>query len=428
MTATWFPTQAQAFTERLEREASGEKAHVWAQECGAGGKRRYLCGTLQQMWNVMMRQTAREHRHFYELIYGDVPVRLYLDIEVHCGVQPAGCDWHDVAYCDARMVELFDCVRRLLARLYGDEVASRASFVQADSSNERKFSRHVVMHGDGLLFESNVHVGRFVDLLVERGTLSDSLFVFNPSAPDDTNATIVDPAVYTRNRCFRFPGNCKLGSERFLEPYGDGERRVESLDDLRRHMVAQTLEEEEAPLLRVEDEQTAQRSRELPMRLVPRDMTTAPTSRAARARTRLATVAKTHWDEAVARRMRDIAYAIASALNTDAYVQYRIDTHMMTCSDSTDRVCHRAGRRHKHNHICWVVRLYTDRRNGADSGTRWQKCLDPNCADVPLPQQHRLQRLEHVEPRTKALVAEYGQLVRTHGERVSGDDMQWLLS
>ena len=100
-------------------------------------------------------------RHVYEIIREDYPCRLYFDVEFS-RLANKGLDGERV------MRELEGWVREGLREVLREEGKEggrevEACFLELDSSTEKKFSRHVIVHLEGgRLFRSNAHVGRFV--------------------------------------------------------------------------------------------------------------------------------------------------------------------------------------------------------------------------------------------------------------------------
>ena len=446
--ATYHVRQQEAFDERARRTEEGADGavHVWAQEYNKDGHRKYLCGTLAELWRSMHVLDAC-HRHFYELIYGDAWARLYMDVEVYRSGKHAPtwrrARWLDERYCNARMDDLFAHIRSLLSELYGDEVAQCVRFVQTDSSNERKFSRHVVAHmqcGDvEYAFESTVHAGRFVDLLVERNA---GTYV----------AQMVDRAVYTRNRCFRLPGSCKYGSDRYLHPYDTKTQRAtrdpRNVDELARYLVTQSLPESGVRTLRVEDEQTAELSRRLPARLVaPQHHRSGGSD--SNVGLLLLSSSSSSFDhvalaldkrEAVSAldsaavgvvqpRLDELAQRVAQELNLCAHIRYHPSTHTLVCSDGHDRYCRIQGREHRSNHVYWTIVLFSDIADR--TGRMRAKCLDPDCQAQQQPQQRQRAPEMRVTDRSRAiqpLLDEYARIVRANGACVDVDELTWLVS
>ncbi|KAL7560945.1 hypothetical protein ACA910_022433 [Epithemia clementina (nom. ined.)] len=229
---------------------------IWAWEISATGKRKYVVGHLGRCMELYWQKTLAENRHGYELIRENIPCRLYLDIEYskpdnpHLTEEEASKEFLNALYHD---------LSKQLQEKYPDHcsrtsVLKRKHIVDLDSSTDKKFSRHWIVHLPGHeLFSSSRAVGCFVhewigslmekhahitqqlakttpDQLETKSNLldpallkylmvntkphvnkkdRDSIGASSSSAPPQT--CIVDLGVYTKNRLFRLLGSCKYG-------------------------------------------------------------------------------------------------------------------------------------------------------------------------------------------------------------------------
>ncbi|KAL3775230.1 hypothetical protein ACHAW5_006099 [Stephanodiscus triporus] len=214
----------------------------------SSGKRKYIVGNLGRFMQHYWRETDPRSRHFYELIPEGTPCRLYFDLEFAKATNRITPDESEMLMTDFidELCSEFQIVH--------DICLSRSCIVDLDSSTEKKFSRHLIVHlPNGELFadafSAGLFVKRFVGRLAEevstgalerrRATLAKHLFV-NKRAPKsvepellklgniaerDTYASskhlfdnkeltcFVDLGVYTRNRLFRLMGSTKFGHE-----------------------------------------------------------------------------------------------------------------------------------------------------------------------------------------------------------------------
>lgn len=249
------------------------------------GKRKYLVGHFGRIADWYWRKSTPTSRHLYEVIREATPCRLYFDFEYtkefnrHLNDMVGG-DTTDVE--ERLMQEFQEELSADLEHYYGlPPLDSANQIINLDSSSEKKFSRHWIVHLKGhaveskdplanevvesisreVLFKDAPTVGRFVkrlvgrladDLAVEgsdlakrRPTLAKHLFVnTSPPFPEANDGMLVlsnsnkmtcfiDLGVYTRNRLFRCVGSSKFGKTATLQAkpsYGNGSQRYISFD------------------------------------------------------------------------------------------------------------------------------------------------------------------------------------------------------
>ncbi|KAL3827028.1 hypothetical protein ACHAXA_007535 [Cyclostephanos tholiformis] len=211
------------------------------------GKRKYIVGNMGRFLQHYWRETDPISRHFYELIPEGTPCRLYFDLEYAKEINQITHDESEML-----MTEFIDELCSEFQSTYSITL-SRSCIVDLDSSTEKKFSRHLIIHlPNGELFADAISVGlfvkRFVGRLAEelstgalegrRAILAKHLFVNKRppksdvpalkseySAEHDTDAStkhgfdhkesicFVDLGVYSRNRLFRLMGSTKFGQD-----------------------------------------------------------------------------------------------------------------------------------------------------------------------------------------------------------------------
>ncbi|VEU41340.1 unnamed protein product [Pseudo-nitzschia multistriata] len=216
---------------------------IFATEKGAG-KRKYLVGQFGRIADWYWRKTEPTSRHLYEVIREGTPCRLYFDLEfsrAHNPSVPTTQLLHELE--DELATELQMHYGTFLPRLKSSQI------VNLDSSNEKKFSRHWIVHlfqepegkegkhsttykqEEEFLFKDAPTVGRFIKRMV--GRLADDIGVeggdFSKKRPalykylfvnmkDEGKRTcFIDLGVYTRNRLFRCFGSSKKGKTSALQ-------------------------------------------------------------------------------------------------------------------------------------------------------------------------------------------------------------------
>lgn len=88
------------------------------------------------------------------------------------------------------------------------------------SENPKKFSCHVILNKQGILFRNNIHLGRFMKWAVHSLQSSPQcefypLFVNS----DDSLCFIADMAVYTKNRAMRLMKSSKFSVDNSKTPF-----------------------------------------------------------------------------------------------------------------------------------------------------------------------------------------------------------------
>jgi hypothetical protein len=176
------------------------------------------------------RPQHKDPKHLYEVILEGRPCWLYFDLEYSRTVNPS-CNIKTVAWAFYEMLGRF-CVDVLGARLDVD------SIVELDSTTSAKYSQHVVVKNllrEGgeywpLAFRNNAQAGHIVKRLVEylkhhaqESANSPARHLFfrvhrddESEQPADDTACLIDPCVYSRNRCFRLLFSSKFGKRRAL--------------------------------------------------------------------------------------------------------------------------------------------------------------------------------------------------------------------
>lgn len=207
-----------------------KEPRLFALEYNNEGKRKYISAHFGRFINFYWRECNAKDRHYYELIREKTPCRLYFDIEYNKMANPGIEDDTNEILMKEFIEELEIEVKDRFNLLIG-----RSNIVDLDSSTEKKFSRHLIVHmPNGELFEDAVHCGKFVKALIGRlaeevatkileekgrSTLSNYLFIFAKESVsherDDqrSKTCFVDTGVYTRNRIFRILGSMKFGKQ-----------------------------------------------------------------------------------------------------------------------------------------------------------------------------------------------------------------------
>jgi len=239
---------------------------IFAIETSSSGKRKYIVSHLGRFMHHYWRFCEPTSKHYYELIREGTPCRLYFDLEYSKEANPN----IDEDTNEILMNELISELTTELQSLFNITI-NRKNIVDLDSSTDKKFSRHLIIHlPKGELFADTSSCGVFVKNLVGRlaeevatgemkkkhPVLAKYLFVKNASSissnsyssesasspatmvhrnPDSSTGNFhkekeniytcnrpsngmytdttcfIDTGVYTRNRLFRILGSTKYG-------------------------------------------------------------------------------------------------------------------------------------------------------------------------------------------------------------------------
>ena len=197
---------------------------VFAKESSLTGKRKFICANMGLFMNHYWRNCDVHTRHYYELIKETSPCRMYFDMEFNRPANPSITD----SVAEELLDQFFEELRYEFRSVYGISIA-RNQLVDLDSSTEKKFSRHWVLHLPcHSLFSDNREAGVFVRRLMARleeeresglldakdlHTLSTFLAVDDEKSTEENprKTYFVDLGVYTRNRVFRLMASTKYG-------------------------------------------------------------------------------------------------------------------------------------------------------------------------------------------------------------------------
>jgi hypothetical protein len=211
-----------------------KEPRLFALEYNNEGKRKYISSHLGRFIHYYWRECDAKDRHYYELIREKNPCRLYFDIEYNKRANPGISDETNELLLEEFISEL---VSELKTRF--NLLISREHIVDLDSSTDKKFSRHFIVHlPKKELFVDAVTCGIFVKRLIGRlaeevatgematkgkPILQKYLFMYTKECSEGSDdvhrrahierpkTCFVDTGVYTRNRIFRILGSMKNG-------------------------------------------------------------------------------------------------------------------------------------------------------------------------------------------------------------------------
>lgn len=172
------------------------------------GCRKFIAADLRNFY-VLFYRDCKLPRHFYEIIQEGVPCRLYFDLEYYREFNP---DINDMQILSDFLDICILSLKELIAVSLG-----RSNFMILDSSNDQKFSAHVIVHmPNGELFPNNVEM-KLVIKYICRQMLDQNVGLVKGGKDDNDIGFICDLAVYSKNRNFRLFMSSKCGKESVLK-------------------------------------------------------------------------------------------------------------------------------------------------------------------------------------------------------------------
>ncbi|XP_055830768.1 uncharacterized protein LOC129899748 isoform X1 [Solanum dulcamara] len=372
-----FPRQDEAM--RYAKEQTD--ARVFSYQDHVNGQRRFLVSTYQEFWRRYETMNPK-FRHHYEVIQEGLPCHLYFDLEFN---KRENGDKNEDEMVDLLIQVIFDAVKEKYSLEGKDDWV-----VELDSSNEEKFSRHLIIRFPKAAFKDNSHAGAFVTEICSRiSSISEcdgrfrKLFVSKDSSSIDSPFQLfVDKAVYSRNRCFRLAFSSKAGKSSVLLPSGrfkckdmsEEEVFMASLicnmdADFEKLLIC-TMDLDCMKALQFDTESTRsfQQYSAVPLNFDLNACTSDDPS-------------KTYMMGKSPFPYLDVfVESVASIGNIPGKIRswyWFSEYALMVYSMSRNRFCERIGRQHKSNHVIYVVDL--------QRGVYYQKCHDPDCKGYRSP-------------------------------------------
>jgi len=368
-----FNKLAEAIEHRqlLIREGSyaEEQLGIFAEEFSKSGARHFYVHTYVG-FALHYASLAPGTAHYHEVVQDGRPCWLYFDLDLpQSKVRKPHADPDSVLASFKEALGKF-CQHELSMEL--DESA----MVILDSSTPKKLSKHVIVRQPGLAFSSNRQlewlVGRFVAYAKRRRYEDKSCHEMFFDVPADaggsvaSSASIIDTAVYTRNRCFRMLFSSKYGKTATFQLQNGG--RIVRQDDDKALQVLWTLASF------VPAGTFLFSSAKVPEGFRQRSDDNAKISHEWR---HLAEWLMNEWDRV---REHEEGFANHDPTKLD---QVRERDSILYVSLNNNRYCRQKGRSHKSNRIYFKVDL--------PCGMYCQRCYDPECDHHqccwhPLPQ------------------------------------------
>ena len=145
--------------------------HVWSKEITNSSGRFFIVATREDFHGTYM-HVMPKHRTFYEIIRKTDPCKLFFDIECSLDLNPdfdynLAMDVFRKRVCFEMMTYFSDRFPRDIIRRLRDNTMSNHFFIEKDSTNGVKFSRHLIFFVQpGVVFRNYKEVKSFVNRLL----------------------------------------------------------------------------------------------------------------------------------------------------------------------------------------------------------------------------------------------------------------------
>ncbi|KAM0880001.1 hypothetical protein ACQ4PT_033872 [Festuca glaucescens] len=369
-----FPRQDEAI--RFSKEHADTK--IFSYQDHFSGQRRFLVSTYEEFWRRYNNMDP-QIRHHYEVIQEGSPCHIYFDLEFNAKInQERDAD---------EMVDILVAVTfSALHDKYSIE-GQEEWIIELDSSNEEKFSRHLIIRIPKTAFKDNSHVGAFVSEICSRIAAQraanpklDKLHISKDSScAEPVDQLFVDTAVYSRNRCFRLAFSSKSGKKSFLMATGrfkcknmnDKELFMESLicrldDDCDKLLICK-LDLDCKKMLHFHSEASVPR---IQRRNCPDAINTYRSN----------FPQEYTYGRSPFPALDGFIESIASFGSVSGKIRcwyWFSEYGLIVYSMSRSRYCEHIGREHKSNHVMYIV--------DCQRAAYYQKCYDPDCQGYRSP-------------------------------------------
>ncbi|KAJ3273286.1 hypothetical protein HDV01_004644 [Terramyces sp. JEL0728] len=228
-----YPTQSQAF----ERQAQipGTRIFSYEYDIDKPGKRKFIVSKTRDFWDTYIQM---ENKHFYELIREDDPCNLYFDLEYEYEYNMIKNDAEEPLFSTSKIatygdslqsdgreslklanqsnerleISINDFIKVLKQELHLLGIEN-FKIIDLDSSNNKKYSHHLIVRFQHSKFKNNQHCGIFVNKFYKK-LIDNNLFIIKTKEEDKV---FIDHGVYTKNRNFRLYLSSKIGKDTILD-------------------------------------------------------------------------------------------------------------------------------------------------------------------------------------------------------------------
>jgi len=189
--------------------------HIFSEEITNTGQREFIVSTYKGFFEKYIKQIDK---HYYELIREGDLCNLYFDIEFEKEFNDKLANSEED---QEKLIKLIiDIVSKEILLKYNIKT-SVEDVVDLDSSNKKKFSRHLIWHIPNACFQNNIQVGIFVKNILDNieKEKQDNLEYRNLLYVNNNKQqiqSVIDKGVYTKNRNFRIYLSSKYGKDTCL--------------------------------------------------------------------------------------------------------------------------------------------------------------------------------------------------------------------
>jgi len=168
-----------------------EKTKIWTQDINIYGAKRFHTGSIE---NFIKMYDSLSVKNFHEHVAGDLPCNPYFDIDI-CYAKTPDYTYETATILTTKIVDL--CKVILKEHTITEYIA--------DSSNDKKFSQHIILHiNDGKsMLKNHIHCKALAELVIQK-------------IPQSANS--IDTQIYTTNHMLRILYSSKYNEHRPFVP------------------------------------------------------------------------------------------------------------------------------------------------------------------------------------------------------------------
>ena len=192
--------------EIVKKKYPNENLILLSKEIDESGKRKFLLSTYEFFYK-QYRKMQPDTRSWYEIIRQNTPCKLYFDIEYNKEINKSLNGNTTIIIFKQFLVKyIYETLQISI---------TMENIIDLDSSNDKKFSRHIIINLKDSLFNNNIQCGIFVSSLCNKifNMIKENehhqLKELIVNKTDNKKGLFIDQCVYNKNRCFRLPFSSK---------------------------------------------------------------------------------------------------------------------------------------------------------------------------------------------------------------------------
>ena len=220
----WFKTKKEAYLyiEDLKKKNLFNGQVVIAYEYLSVGSRRFIVILYEEFLSFYSKLRPND-RSFYEVLSTDLFCKLYIDIEIDKIFNPLK-DWFSGFIVFMNQLNMYISMKcgvncYLFGKLFKAEDTPHGEYIIMDASNDKKFSRHIILHlYNTILFRNQFEVRKFIlefnaylmDIYKAEVDGVSDIIIKHETLAGIIEKTFIDITVYKSNQQFRFIGSSKF--------------------------------------------------------------------------------------------------------------------------------------------------------------------------------------------------------------------------